>query len=213
MPERFCDRACWSPRPRRCCRVFSCSTGGALMAMLVSQRCVAWCGAGVDQLGFAPLIVGAFAAGLSCRNVDRIPEAITAGSNRIPCGVVFPSGMFGIGIIMYSLVTTNQHLDHRAVLAICWARRRAGPLDGWLISVFVTAFLVLSGKRPAAACIDPAPGSSKRAAHWGFLHMGCWQFLSLTTWRADGAGLILGGGAVGSTGAIAFFWWCASFGR
>ena len=75
-----------------------------------------------------PLVLGAFIAGMACAGVTGF---VTDNSRVKPdtvMGVVF-SGMFGLGIVMYTAIRTEVHLDH-ILLAIClglagqtWQRR------------------------------------------------------------------------------------------
>ena len=59
----------------------------------------------------APLIVGAFAAGM----FTALATGFLAGNSRVKqdtvMGVVF-SGMFGLGIVMFVAVKPDVHLDH-----------------------------------------------------------------------------------------------------
>ena len=92
-------------------------------------------------------------------------------------GVVF-SGMFGIGIIMYTSITTNQHLDH----VLFGNMLGVGAQDLWtagLISAFVTAFLVLKWKDLLLHAFDPAQAQAS-GLHTGVLHYGLLAVLSLT---------------------------------
>ena len=58
-----------------------------------------------------PLILGAFAAGMTC----AVATGYMTDNSRIKqdtvMGVVF-SGMFGLGIVLYVSIETNAHLDH-----------------------------------------------------------------------------------------------------
>ena len=58
-----------------------------------------------------PLILGAFAAGMT----TAVATGYLAQNSRVKqdtvMGVVF-SGMFGLGIILYTSITSDMHLDH-----------------------------------------------------------------------------------------------------
>ncbi|MEM9421707.1 MAG: metal ABC transporter permease, partial [Pseudomonadota bacterium] len=58
-----------------------------------------------------PLLVGAFAAGMLC----SLASGYLSDNSRVKpdtvMGVVF-SGMFGLGLVMYTAIETNVHLDH-----------------------------------------------------------------------------------------------------
>ena len=117
-------------------------------------------------------------------------------------GVVF-SGMFGIGIIMYTSITTNQHLDH----VLFGNMLGVGVQDLWtagLIWAFVTAFLVLKWKDLLLHAFDPAQAQAS-GLHTGFLHYGLLAVLSLTIVATlTATGLILAVALLVTPGAIAF---------
>ncbi len=79
-----------------------------------------------------PLIVGAFAAGMTC----AIATGYLASNSRVKqdtvMGVVF-SGMFGVGIVLYVSIETNAHLD-TSCLATCWGWKpmNSGPPGSFL---------------------------------------------------------------------------------
>lgn len=70
-----------------------------------------------------PLVIGAFAAGMVCATATGF---ITDNSRVKPdtvMGVVF-SGMFGLGVVMYTSIRTEVHLDHILfgdMLGVVWA--------------------------------------------------------------------------------------------
>ena len=101
-----------------------------------------------------PLIIGAFAAGMSCALLTGYLSHNSRIKQDTVMGVVF-SGMFGIGIIMYTSISTNQHLDH----ILFGNMLGVGPQDLWtagIISAFVTAFMVLKWKDLLLHAFDPA---------------------------------------------------------
>ena len=58
-----------------------------------------------------PLLIGAFAAGMFCAvAVGYLKENSRVKQDTV-MGVVF-SGMFGLGMVLYTKVQTNVHLDH-----------------------------------------------------------------------------------------------------
>jgi len=58
-----------------------------------------------------PLIIGAFLSGILCAVVTGFLSDNSRVKPDTIMGVVF-SGMFGIGIVLYSSVKSNIHLDH-----------------------------------------------------------------------------------------------------
>ena len=59
----------------------------------------------------APLILGAFIAGIGCALATGYLSKNCRVKQDSVMGVVF-SGMFGLGIVLYVSVETNAHLDH-----------------------------------------------------------------------------------------------------
>ena len=149
-----------------------------------------------------PLIIGAFAAGMTC----ALATGYLAGNSRVKqdtvMGVVF-SGMFGIGIVLYVSVETNMHLDH-----ILFGNMLG--VDGnelWtagLISLIVSLGIVLKWKDLLLHSFDPAQARAAGLAV-GWLHYGLLAALSLTIVATLAAvGLILAIGLIIAPGAIAF---------
>lgn len=150
----------------------------------------------------APLILGAFVAGMTCALVT----GYLAGNSRVKqdtvMGVVF-SGMFALGIVLYVAIETNVHLDHVLYGNILGVER--GEL--WaaaLISLGVSAALVLKWKDLLLHSFDPAQARTS-GLPVNLLHYGLLAALSLTIVATlSAAGLILAIGLLISPGAIAF---------
>lgn len=117
-------------------------------------------------------------------------------------GVVF-SGMFGIGIIMYTSITTNEHLDH----VLFGNMLGVGAQDLWtagLISMGVSGVLVLKWKDLLLHAFDPAQAQAS-GLRTGWLHYGLLSVLSLTIVATlTATGLILAVALLVTPGAIAF---------
>jgi manganese/iron transport system permease protein len=174
--------------------------GWALMGDAVSHAVLP--GVVLAWITGLPLIVGAFAAGMSCAMLTGYLSYNSRIKQDTVMGVVF-SGMFGIGIIMYTSITTNQHLDH----VLFGNMLGVGAQDLWtagLISAFVTAFLVLKWKDLLLHAFDPAQAQAS-GLHTGFLHYGLLAVLSLTIVATlTATGLILAVALLVTPGAIAF---------
>ena len=149
-----------------------------------------------------PLIIGAFAAGMTC----AIATGYLAENSRVKqdtvMGVVF-SGMFGIGIVLYVSVDTNMHLDH----ILFGNMLGVEPQELWtagIISVGVALMLGLKWKDWLLHSFDPA--QARASGLWvGWLHYGLLAALSLTIVATlSAAGLILAIGLLIAPGAIAF---------
>lgn len=174
--------------------------GWALMGDAVSHAVLP--GVVLAWITGLPLIIGAFAAGMSCAMLTGYLSYNSRIKQDTVMGVVF-SGMFGIGIIMYTSITTNQHLDH----VLFGNMLGVGAQDLWtagLISAFVTAFLVLKWKDLLLHAFDPAQAQAS-GLHTGFLHYGLLAVLSLTIVATlTATGLILAVALLVTPGAIAF---------
>ncbi len=149
-----------------------------------------------------PLIIGAFAAGMTC----ALATGYLGGNSRVKqdtvMGVVF-SGMFGIGIVLYVSIETNMHLDH-----ILFGNMLGVETDElWtagLISAGVALVLILKWKDLLLHSFDPAQAQAA-GLPVGWLHYGLLAALSLTIVATLAAvGLILAIGLLIAPGAIAF---------
>ena len=58
-----------------------------------------------------PLIIGAFCAGMFCALATGFLSENCRVKQDTVMGIVF-SGMFGFGIVLYTKITTDVHLDH-----------------------------------------------------------------------------------------------------
>lgn len=149
-----------------------------------------------------PLILGAFAAGMTC----AIATGYLSDNSRVKqdtvMGVVF-SGMFGVGIVLYVSVETNAHLDHILFGNMLGVDAQELWTAG-LISAGVGLMLLLKWKDLLLHSFDPAQAQASGLwVHW--LHYGLLAALSLTIVATlSAAGLILAIGLLIAPGAIAF---------
>lgn len=157
-----------------------------------------------------PLILGAFAAGMTCALATGYLSENSRVKQDTVMGVVF-SGMFAIGIILYTSIHTNEHLDH----VLFGNLLGIGPQDLWtagLISLGVSAVLLLKWKDFLLHAFDPAQARAS-GLPVGLLHYGLLSILSLTIVATlSSTGLILAVGLLIAPGAIAFLT-VRSFGR
>lgn len=149
-----------------------------------------------------PLIVGAFLAGMVCSLATGYLDANSRVRQDTVMGVVF-SGMFGLGLVLYTKVDTNVHLDH--ILFGNMLGVQSGDLwTSGIIGFLVCAALLVRWKDLLLHAFDPAQaraiGLPVQVLHYGLLIV-----LSLTivaTLKA--VGLILAIGLLIAPGAIAF---------
>jgi len=149
-----------------------------------------------------PLLIGAFAAGMTC----AIATGYLSHNSRVKqdtiMGVVF-SGMFGIGIVLYVSIETSVHLDH----ILFGNMLGVEPDELWtagIISLLVSSVIMMKWKDLLLHSFDPAQaqtsGLSVKLIHYGLL-----AALSLTIVATlSAAGLILAIGLLIAPGAIAF---------
>lgn len=157
-----------------------------------------------------PLILGAFGAGM----LTAVATGFLTENSRVKqdtvMGVVF-SGMFGLGIVLYTAITSDVHLDHILFGNMLGVQ----PGDLWtagLISAVVTVALVLKWKDLMLHAFDPAQARAS-GLRVGLLHYGLLTILSLTIVATlTATGLILAVGLLIAPGAIAFLL-ARSFGR
>ncbi|MBU0581691.1 MAG: metal ABC transporter permease [Alphaproteobacteria bacterium] len=149
-----------------------------------------------------PLIVGAFAAGMSCALMTGYLSHNSRVKQDTVMGVVF-SGMFAVGIILFTSIHTNQHLDH----ILFGNMLGIGTDDLWtsgLIGLAVSAVLLLKWKDFLLHAFDPAQAQAS-GLRTGLLHYGLLSILSLTIVATlSSVGLILAVALLVTPGAIAF---------
>ncbi len=149
-----------------------------------------------------PLIVGAFLAGMFCSVLTGYLDANSRIRQDTVMGVVF-SGMFGLGLVLYTKIETNVHLDH-ILFGNMLGVSNADLWTSGIIGFLVCAALLICWKDLLLHAFDPAQaraiGLPVRVLHYGLL-----TILSLTivaTLKA--VGLILAIGLLIAPGAIAF---------
>ncbi len=149
-----------------------------------------------------PLIVGAFCAGMVCALATGFLKENSRVKQDTVMGIVF-SGMFGLGVVMYTKIRTDVHLDH----ILFGNLLGVGAQDLWtagLISLAVTGAVLAKRRDLLLHAFDPiqaqAVGLPVRALHYGLLAM-----MSLTIVATLAAvGIILSIGLLIAPGAIAF---------
>ncbi|MGB7287337.1 MAG: metal ABC transporter permease [Salaquimonas sp.] len=149
-----------------------------------------------------PLTIGAFGAGMIC----AISTGFLTDNSRLRedtvMGVVF-SGMFGLGLVMYTSIQTDVHLDHILfgdILGVSWA----DVVETGLLAAVVTVITLVKRKDLLLHSFDgqhaKAIGLSVNGLHYGLLTM-----LALTIVSAlQAVGIILAIALLISPGAIAF---------
>lgn len=149
-----------------------------------------------------PLIVGAFAAGMTCALATGFLSSNSRVKQDTVMGVVF-SGMFGVGIVLYVSIETNAHLDHILFGNMLGVESYELWTAG-IISLGVGSILALKWRDWLLHSFDPA--QARASGLWvNWLHYGLLAALSLTIVATlSAAGLILAVGLLIAPGAIAF---------
>lgn len=149
-----------------------------------------------------PLIIGAFLAGLVCALATGFIKDHSRIKQDTVMGVVF-SGMFGLGIVLYTQIETTLHLDH----ILFGNMLGVGADDLWiagLISGSVTLILGVKWRDFLAQSFDPVQ-ARMIGLQVGWLHYGLLAILSATiVAMLSSVGIILSVAYLIAPGAIAF---------
>jgi len=185
------------------CAVLSCYLvlkGWSLMGDAISH-------AGLPGIVIAfvlglPLALGAFAAGLGCAVATGYLKENSRVKEDTVMGIVF-SGMFGFGLVLFTKVETDQHLNH--ILFGNMLGVTVGDLiETGIISGGVLLAVLLKRRDLLLYCFDPqharAIGLPVRTLHYGLLAL-----LSLTIVASlKAVGVILVVAMLIAPGAIAY---------
>ncbi|WP_075997116.1 metal ABC transporter permease [Salaquimonas pukyongi] len=174
--------------------------GWALMGDAISHAVLP--GIVLAYIAGLPLALGAFAAGLIC----AVSTGFIGDNSRLRedtvMGVVF-SGMFALGLVMFTAISTDVHLDHILfgdLLGSTWA----DAVNVMAISGTVTLILVLKWRDLMLHVFDPQQSRATGQPLWLY-HYGLLTLLSLTIVAAlQAVGLILAIALLITPGAIAF---------
>lgn len=185
------------------CALLSCFLvlkGWALMGDAVSHAVLP--GIVLAYLSGLPLLLGAFLAGLGA----ALMTGFLADNSRIKrdtaMGVVF-SGMFALGVVLYTAFPTEWHLDH-ILFGNMLGVGREDLVTSALIAGPVTLILALKWRDLMLHAFDPAQAQVS-GLRTGLLHYGLLAILALTIVSTlSSVGLILAIGLLIAPGAIAF---------
>ncbi len=149
-----------------------------------------------------PLIIGAFAAGMTCALSTGFLSANSRVKQDTVMGIVF-SGMFGFGLVLYTKITTDVHLDH----ILFGNMLGVGGTDLWTagtIAAFVAVVILVKQRDFMLHAFDPVQAQAV-GLRVGWLHYGLLALISLTIVATLSAvGIILSIGLLIAPGAIAF---------
>ena len=185
------------------CAVLSCYLvlrGWSLMGDAISHGVLP--GIVVAAMTGFPLVVGAFAAGLSCAVLTGYLKENSRLKDDTVMGIVF-SGMFALGIVLFSRIETDLHLTHILYGNVLGVDTQ--DLIEMGVIAGVTLLVVLVKRRDFLLyCFDPSHarvvGLPVRTLHYGLLVL-----LSLTIVAAlKVVGIILAVAMLVAPGAIAY---------
>lgn len=149
-----------------------------------------------------PLILGAFVAGLGSALMAGWLQDNSRVKRDTVLGVVM-SGMFGLGVVLYTAIPSDLHLDH----ILFGNMLGIGPEDmrlAAMISGVVGLVLVLKWKDFALAAFDPVQARVAGLAV-GWLHYGLLAMISATVVAMlSSVGIILAVAMLIAPGAVAF---------
>ena len=185
------------------CAVLSCYLvlrGWSLMGDAISHAVLP--GIVLAFVAGIPLAIGAFGAGLSCALLTGYLKENSRIKEDTVMGIVF-SGMFGLGLVMFTKVETDQHLNHILfgnMLGVTWS----DVLETALVAGGTLAVVLAKRRDILLYCFDPqharAIGLPVRTIHYGLLVL-----LSLTIVASlKAVGIILVVAMLVAPGAIAF---------
>ena len=149
-----------------------------------------------------PLIIGAFVAGLGCALATGVLKDHCRVKEDTLLGVVF-SGMFALGIVLFTKVPTNVHLDH-ILFGDMLGVSEGEIIETAIIALVAGGLLLLKWRDLLLHAFDPqqarAIGLPVRLLHYGLLCV-----LTLVVIGALRAtGIILAVALLIAPGAIAF---------
>lgn len=149
-----------------------------------------------------PLGVGAFVAGMGCAlSVGFLKENSRIKEDTV-MGVVF-SGLFGLGIVLYTSIRTDVHLDH-ILFGNILGVDQSDLIQTALIGLVVTAVMIAKWRDFLLFTFDPQQaGAIGLPVRW--LHYGLLALLSLTIVAAlTAVGIVLVIALLVAPGAIAY---------
>lgn len=187
------------------CAVLSCFLilrGWSLMGDAISHAVLP--GIVLAYVVGIPLVIGAFLAGLLCAVSTGFIKENSRVKEDTVMGVVF-TGMFALGLVMFSKITSDLHLDHILYGNIL----RITSMQAWQTSgVGLFVLLLVIGKRRdfLLLCFDPSH-ARVLALPVRVLHYLLLSVLSLTiVISLHAVGIILVTAMLITPGAIGFLW-------
>lgn len=149
-----------------------------------------------------PLALGAFLAGLGSALATGFLNSNSRVKSDTVMGVVF-SGMFGLGIVLFTAIESDVHLDHVLFGNMLGVGRDDLLLTGG-IATMVTVLLLLRWRDLLLLAFDPVQARTS-GLRVGMLHYGLLAMLSATiVAMLSAVGVVLSVAILIAPGAIAF---------
>jgi len=185
------------------CAVLSCYLvlkGWSLMGDAISHAVLP--GVVLSFVLGLPLAIGAFAAGLTCALLTGYLKENSRVKEDTVMGIVF-SGMFGLGLVLFTKVETDQHLNH--ILFGDMLGITHGDLIEVAIIAGVTLLIIIAKWRDLLLyCFDPQHARAI-GLPLGVIHYGLLVLLALTIIASlKAVGIILVVAMLVAPGAIAY---------
>ena len=185
------------------CALLSCFLvlkGWSLMGDAVSHAVLP--GVVIAYIINIPYIIGAFVAGMVCALLTGFLKDNSRVKQDTVMGVVF-SGMFGLGLVLYTKIQSNVHLDH-ILFGNMLGVARQDIFTTLAIAVFVAFVIALKWRDLLLHSFDPAQ-AKVAGLPVNLIHYGLLIILSLTIVSAlKAVGTILTIALLIAPGAIAF---------
>ncbi|MGI9406635.1 MAG: metal ABC transporter permease [Hyphomicrobiaceae bacterium] len=174
--------------------------GWALMGDAVSHSVLP--GIVLAYIAGIPLAIGAFLSGLFCAVATGFLKENSRVKEDTVMGIVF-SGMFGFGIVLFTQIETDQHLNH-ILFGNLLGITNADMIETAVIAIATLAIVLAKRRDLLVYCFDPqhaqAIGLPVRLIHYGLLIV-----LSLTIVTSlKAVGIILVVAMLITPGAIAY---------
>lgn len=137
------------------CAFFSCYLvlkGWSLMGDAISHAVLP--GIVLAHMAGLPLALGAFATGLLCATATGWIKASTRIKEDTVMGIVF-TGLFALGLVLFTKVETDAHLNH-ILFGNILGIERAALVQTVVVSVLTLAVLFALRRDLMLFCFDPA---------------------------------------------------------
>jgi len=185
------------------CAVLSCYLvlkGWSLMGDAISHAVLP--GVVLSFVLGLPLAIGAFAAGLTCALLTGYLKENSRVKEDTVMGIVF-SGMFGLGLVLFTKVETDQHLSH-ILFGDMLGITRQDLIEVAIIAGVTLLIIIAKWRDLLLYCFDPQHARAI-GLPLGVIHYGLLVLLALTIIASlKAVGIILVVAMLVAPGAIAY---------